>query len=116
LALGDLSQALMAVLEEINRYAPPVELANEATHTTALAAPPLSAADPEVLKLQLSEFLWALDSDNPTRVKRAMTVLEQQLPAGALVAIRVRVMGYDFRGAEACTRQLALQYAIDFGD
>lgn len=68
------------------------------------------------LKKQLSKLLLALDSDNPVRVKSEMTTLEQQLPAGALVAIGVSVLGYDFRSAEPRTRQLATDNGVDLGD
>ncbi|MEH6354921.1 MAG: PAS domain S-box protein [Marinobacter sp.] len=112
-ALADLSKALAAVMAEIDRYAPPIEQVKEAVDTTRGAAPPLSATARIALQKQLTEFLLALDSDNPVLIKRAMTALEQQLPAPALTAILASVLDYDFRAAKAHTRQLAIDYAID---
>lgn len=116
LALADLSRALTAVLAEINRYAPPIEPANETPGVAGVAAPAWSAAEQVALKKQLSQLLLALDSDNPALVKKEMTTLEQQLPAAALAAIGVSVLGYDFRGAETRTRQLAADHGINLGD
>ncbi|MFT6429240.1 MAG: PAS domain S-box-containing protein [Halopseudomonas sp.] len=113
-ALVDLSRALAAVLAEINSYAPPVDQANAATGTAAVAAPLLSAPEQLALKKQLNQLLQALDSDDPARIKKEMTALAQQLPTGALAAIEVSVLGYDFRGAEAHTLQIAVDYTIDF--
>jgi hypothetical protein len=118
-ALADLSQALAAVMAEINLYAPPIEQANEsneAAGTGGVAAPALSAAEQLALKKQLTQLLRALDSDNPARVKSEVTTLAQQLPAPALAAIWVSVLGYDFRGAETRTRELAIDFEIDLGE
>lgn len=114
-ALADLSKALAAAMAEIDRYAPPIEQDKEAVDTTPGAAPPLSATARIALQKQLTQLLLALDSDNPVLIKRAMTTLEQQLPAPALAAISASVLGYDFRAAKVHTRQLAIDYAIDIG-
>ena len=114
-ALADLSKALAAVMAEIDRYAPPIEQDKEAVNTTRVAAPPLSATARIALQKQLSQFLLALDSDNPVLIKRAMTMLEQQLPAPALTAILASVLDYDFRAAKTHTQKLAIDYAIDLG-
>jgi PAS domain S-box-containing protein len=115
-ALAELSKALVAVLAEINRYAPPLEVAKEDPDAAEPAAPALSAAAQSTLKIQLTRFLLALDSDNPVRIKSEMAALEQQLPAPALAALWLNVLGYDFRSAEARTRQLAIDCQIDLGD
>jgi PAS domain S-box-containing protein len=115
-ALTDLSRALAAVMADIHLYAPPIEQAKEAKEasgTAAVAAPALSAAEQLALKKQLHQLLLALDSDNPARVKKEMAALAQQLPSGAVAAIEASMLGYDFRGAETCTRQIAVDYAID---
>lgn len=112
-ALADLSRALAAALAEIDQYAPTVEQAKEASGIAAFAAPALSAAEQLALKNQLYQLLQALDSDNPARVKKAMTLLAQQLPPDALVAVKASVQDYDFRGAETRTRELASNYGIN---
>ncbi len=114
-ALADLSKALAAVMVEIDRYAPPIEQDKEAVNTTRVAAPPLSTTARIALQKQLTQFLVALDSDNPVLIKHALTMLAQQLPAPALRAIMDSVQGYDFRAANAHTRQLAIDYVIDLG-
>jgi PAS domain S-box-containing protein len=116
-ALLELSKALAAVIAEIERYAPGIEPAAEARDTAeAVSASALSAAGQIKLKTQLTRLLLALDSDNPVRVKSEMAMLEQQLPAPALAAIWVSVLDYDLQGAATRTRQLAIDYAIDFGE
>ncbi len=80
-----------------------------------MAAPPLSTTARIALQKQLTQFLVALDSDNPVLIKHALTMLAQQLPAPALRAIMDSVQGYDFRAANAHTRQLAIDYVIDLG-
>ena len=115
-ALAELSNALAAVLAEIHRYAPPVEAASAAVDAAGLAAPALSAAAQAALKKQLAQFLLALDSDDPVRIKSELKALEQLLPAPALAALWLSVLGYDFRAAEAQTQQLAIAYALDFGE
>jgi HPt (histidine-containing phosphotransfer) domain-containing protein len=114
-ALLELNKALVAVIAEIDRYAPGIELGAEA-RDTAEVAPALSAAGQIKLKTQLSRLLLALDSDNPVRVKSEMATLERQLPAPALATIWVSVLDYDLQGAATRTRQLAIDYAIDLGD
>ena len=115
-ALVELSQALAAAMAEIHRYAPPVEPANQALDAAGLAAPALSANEQVALKRQMSQFLLALDSDNPVRIKSELKTLEQLLPAPALAALWLSVLGYDFREAQAQTQQLAIAYALDFGE
>ena len=113
-ALAELSQALAAVLAAIHQYAPPVEAANAAIDAAGLAAPALSAPAQAALKKQLAQFLLALDSDDPVRIKSELKTLEQLLPAPALATLWLSVLGYDFRAAEAQTQQLAIAYALDF--
>ena len=113
-ALAELSQALAAVLAEINRYAPPIELSRAALDAAGPAAAVLSANEQASLKRQMSQFLLALDSDDPVRIKSELKTLEQLLLAPALAALWLSVLGYDFRAAEAQTRELAMDYAIDF--
>jgi HPt (histidine-containing phosphotransfer) domain-containing protein len=56
-ALADLSRALTVVLAEIDRYAPPIELVNEATGTAEGAARALSEAEQLALKKQLAPMV-----------------------------------------------------------
>jgi PAS domain S-box-containing protein len=115
LALAELSKALAAVIIEINRYAPKVECAKELADTAGVGAPALCTVAQRQIKKQLSQFLLALDADNPVRVKSELTTLEQQLPVLALAGIWASVLCYDFREAEAQTRQLATNLGIDLG-
>lgn len=115
-ALADLSRALVAVLAAIHRYALPDELSNETPDAAEPARPALSAAAQIALKPQLVQFLVALDSDDPLRIKSELETLAQLLPAAALADLWLSVRGYDFRAALAQTQRLATDYAIDFGE
>ena len=116
LALAHLSDALAAALIEIHRYAPPANDALAANTTAAMDAltPLVLTADQRhALKPHLIKLLAALDTDNATPVKACLATLAQHLPPEALSAIWASVLGYDFRGAEGHTQQLATQLEID---
>ena len=98
---------MAAVITEIHRYAPPV---SEAADTTLV---PLTDEQPTDLKAKLLELLSVLDSDNASLIKKRLSALNPLLPPQAGAAILACVLGYDFRGAEAATRQFASDNKID---
>ena len=106
-ALDALDVAVAAVITEIHRYAPPV---SEAADTTLV---PLTDEQPTDLKAKLLELLSVLDSDNASLIKKRLSALNPLLPPQAGAAILACVLGYDFRGAEAATRQFASDNKID---
>ena len=115
-ALALLGDAMAGALAEIHRFAPPASGAQGATATAAMDAPislALTAEQQQALKPHLIKLLAALDTDNATPVKACLATLAQHLQPEALSAIWVSVLGYDFRGAEGHTQQLATQLEID---
>lgn len=106
--LDRLDEALRQALDAIARFAPAVV-------PPGPADPPGQQGTPEAragLQSQIQALLAALDTDNPAPVEALLARLAQQLPAQDLAAIRACVQAFDFRGAEACSRQLAWQYSI----
>jgi hypothetical protein len=57
-----------------------------------------------------------LDSDNASLVKKRLSTLSAQLPPTTHAVILACVLGYDFRGAEAATRQFADENKIELGE
>jgi len=78
-----------------------------AAQAGAAAAPPSPAAPGvQPVPALLAELLACLDQDNPDAAAPLLGALAAQLPAGALDAVRARLDGFDFRGAEAAVRAL----------
>ncbi len=67
-----------------------------------------------LLVTQLPLLMAALDSDNPAPAKPLLAAMEPVFPPTALEAIWACVRNYDFRGAEACTLQLASAYGVPY--
>ena len=106
-ALAALDLAVTAAIAEIHRYAPPVI---DEGHAEPVTLTPAQQMD---LKTQLLELLALLGSDNASAVKKHLSGLAPWLTARAQASVLACVLGYDFRGAEAATRQLASDYKID---
>lgn len=75
------------------------------------AARPREAAC-AMLVSQLPLLMAALDGDHPAPAKALLEGLEPVFAPNALDAILACVHNYDFRGAEACTLQLASAYGV----
>ncbi len=106
-ALETLGLAVTATMAEIGCYAPPVDEASDATPLNFTADQQLK------VKTQLKELLAVLDSDNPRLIKKRLSELSTVLPPQAGETILACVIGYDFRGAEAATRQVAREMEMD---
>jgi signal transduction histidine kinase/CheY-like chemotaxis protein len=103
LVLARLSVALAHAVSEIAQFAP---------LTAADAVPDTPEGSPQALKAQLMELLSALDTDNPAPAMAILAKLAKQLPQQELAIISDRVQGYDFRGAETCTHELASAHSL----
>jgi PAS domain S-box-containing protein len=109
-AVNALATAIDTALAEIHQYAPPVVEAALAPRAV------LTAEQKSELNSQLQALLVVLDSDNASVVKRSLAIWATRLPALDQTAILGCVLAYDFRGAEAATRQLAKDYQVELGD
>ncbi|TXT35767.1 MAG: sensor/response regulator hybrid [Comamonadaceae bacterium] len=107
LVLARLGMALTRVVSEIAQFAP-LALAD--------TLPDTLEDSPQVLKTRLIDLLAALDTDNPAPAMRLLALLAKQLPAQALSGISDKVQGYDFRGAEADTLELARAHGLSLKD
>ena len=109
--LARLDEAIRQAIGVIARFAPPTVLADgpdPLARAAQLDSPETFAA----VGGQLQDLLEALDTDNPAPVEYLLTLLAQHLPEQDLAAVRSCVRAFDFRGAEACCRQLARHYGI----
>jgi signal transduction histidine kinase len=79
-------------------------------HSALDGATPVIAAE---LKSLLVELLVALDTDNPAPVELVLAALGEKIKASELMPISTCVRGFDFRGAEASTRQLANERGVN---
>lgn len=100
-------------LQEIAIFAP--AMAQETAGPEALTGELTLAARTDLLAV-LAALLVALDGDNPTPVEPLLVRLATLLPRAALAPVRECVHGFDFRGAEACVRLLALQHKFELKD
>ena len=107
--LDQLDTAMALALQAITAFAPAI--VPQALSSEPLASD-LAPADRTALRSLLDALLVALDGDNPAPVEPLFTALAVLLPRAALAPIRECVHGFDFRGAEACVRSLALQHAL----
>ncbi|BCO26066.1 sensor histidine kinase RcsC [Rhodoferax lithotrophicus] len=103
LVLARLGMALTRVVSEIAQFAP-LAVPNTVADTPE--------GSPQVLQARLTDLLAALDTDNPAPAMRLLAILAKQLPAQALSSISDKVQGYDFRGAEADTFELARVHGL----
>jgi CheY-like chemotaxis protein len=106
--LARLDEALRQALEVIARFAPAAVLPGLPDRMAQADAPEIR----EGLEAQIQALLEALDTDNPAPVEALLARLAQHVPEQDLAAIRACVQAFDFRGAEASSRQLARQYGI----
>ncbi len=111
--LAQLHTAMAQTLQEIAVFAP--AMAAEAADPEALAGERTQVARIDLHAL-LAALLIALDSDNPTPVEPLLVALAALVPRAALAPLRECVHGFDFRGAEACVRLLALQHDLELKD
>ena len=109
--LARLDEAIRQAMAVIARFAPTVVLADRADPLAASAQRDTPAAR-TAIAAHLQDLLAALDTDNPAPVEALLALLAQHVLAQDLVAARACVSGFDFRGAEACSRQLAHRYGI----
>jgi len=105
LVLARLRKALTRVATEIAQFAP---------LAVAETVPDTPEGTPQALKALLIELLAALDTDNPAPAMAVLAKLARQLPQQELSNISDRVQGYDFRGAESSTHELASTHGLSF--
>lgn len=105
-ALMALAMAMESTIAEIHRYAPPLM-------PVAVEQSPVLTSEKRAELLQaLGALLEVLDSDNAGQVKKVLAGLPKWLPAHDLSVIFSCVAAYDFRGAEAATRNLVRVYTV----
>jgi CheY-like chemotaxis protein len=98
--LTRLQHALDTALDSIAIYAP-----CEPDSTDQIAN--LSVQQATQVTPLLTALLHSLDADNPDQAEPLLTELATLLPAQQLQLVRETLNDFDFRGAEAATRQLA---------
>jgi len=104
--LDRLQQALDTALISIAGYAPEEQA----------AAAGGASIDAARVASGLAELLRALDADNPDGAEPVLKQLEALLPASSLQSIHDMLAEFDFRGAEAATRQVAESFGIALKD
>ncbi|MCT9812754.1 PAS domain S-box protein [Acidovorax sp. Be4] len=110
IARSDASEAL-ARLQDAMRDAQAAihEYAAAARPARSPAEAPPSSANREG---KLNHFVKALQSDDASHIEHALEDLESLLSTGHWHELREAVARYDFRGAEACTRKIAVTLNI----
>jgi PAS domain S-box-containing protein len=98
--LGQLQQALDTAMVSIAGYAPAIEVASG-------SPVPLDQESAARVAATLDELLRALDADNPDGAEPLLNELAGALSAELLQSVGMMLNEFDFRGAEAATRQLA---------
>jgi two-component system sensor histidine kinase/response regulator len=106
-AMAQLQQALHIALSSIAVYAPERRAPGNAGQRT------LSTAQSTQREALLRELLQALDEDNPDQAERLVDALEALIPLAQLQLVRATLSDFDFRGAEAATRQLCQTLEIE---
>ncbi|WP_295954329.1 response regulator [Rhodoferax sp.] len=109
--LDRLDDAIQQAMGVIARFAPTTALP-EGADPLARSAQLDSPVTRTAIAAHLQALLEALDTDNPAPVEALLALMAQHVPEHDLVAVRACLNGFDFRGAEACSRQLARQYGI----
>ena len=99
-ALVQLQQALDTSMESIACYAPEAVV-------TASATPTLDPTRLGRTRQLLLSLLEELNTDNPDRIEPLLDELANELPSEFLQLLHATVGDFDFRAAEAATRQLA---------
>ncbi|MDP2810623.1 MAG: PAS domain S-box protein, partial [Rhodocyclaceae bacterium] len=107
--LAELQQALDTALASIERYAP-------AEDAPAGGSEALDPARLERVADLLAALLRALDADSPDGAEALLNELAASLPAGHMQTVGMMLNEFDFRGAEAATRQLAEKLGISLKD
>ncbi|MDB5853510.1 MAG: hypothetical protein JWR22_1551 [Herminiimonas sp.] len=110
-ALARLGDALEKAIAAIKQVASQVA-ADDLPFSPELAVDDLPSVTRERISTLLSGVLEALDTDNPGPVAPFLAALEKLLPQRELASIRESVHSFDFRRAEADTRQLATRLRI----
>jgi two-component system sensor histidine kinase/response regulator len=103
--LAELQQALDTALASIDRYAP-------LEHAPTGGSEALDPARLERVAELLAALLLALDADSPDGAEPLLNELAVSLPAGHMQTVGMMLNEFDFRGAEAATRQLAEKLGI----
>ena len=103
-SFASIQHALSIALSSIREYSPRIE-------TPLPDFFPDATQKDNVTKL-LHELLRALDADNPDNAEPVISSLTSMLSAQRLDSIQATLADFDFRGAEAATRQLADDLAI----
>ena len=98
--LGQLQRALDTAIASIADFAPAPEPASG-------SPVPLDKESGARVAATLVELLRALDADNPDGAEPLLNELASALPAELLQSVGMMLNDFDFRGAEAATRQLA---------
>jgi CheY-like chemotaxis protein len=98
--LGQLQQALDTAIASIAGYAPALEVASG-------SPVPLDDESRARVAATLVELLRVLDADNPDGAEPLLNELAAALPGELLQSVGMMLNDFDFRGAEAATRQLA---------
>ena len=104
-ALELLQQALQTALSSIAQYAPAVV-------AQPGARPPLDSQQTAQLGPLLSDLMHALDADNLDRAEQVLEALAPLVLSEPLQLVRTTLSDFDFRGAEAATRQLCKSLGI----
>jgi len=107
--LDRLQQALDTALVSIADYAPEEQAA-------AGGGASLDAARIAEVAPALADLLRALDADNPDGAEPVLMHLDALLPASSLQSVHAMLAEFDFRGAEAATRQVAESFGIALKD
>jgi hypothetical protein len=103
-----LQQALQTALSSIDQYAPPVVVEPG-------ARAPLDVQQSAQLASLLSELMHALDADDLDRAEQLLEALTVLVLPEQLQLVRATLSDFDFRGAEAATRQMceSLEIALE---
>jgi len=102
-SLQQLQDALDTALASIAQFAPPV-----ATQDTAEPA----LRDTTQLAAQLVRMLQVCHTDQPSQIRPVLAELDKLLPHEPLQPLHSAIENYDFRGAEAATRAIALSLGL----
>jgi two-component system sensor histidine kinase/response regulator len=97
---GRLQQVLDIALASIAAYAPAPEVVSG-------SPAPLDRESEARVAALLVELLRTLDADNPDRAEPLLNELASLLSAEVVQSVGMMLNDFDFRGAEAATRQLA---------
>ena len=103
--LPHLQRSLEVALASIARYAPDMP-------TAAIATAPLDPVRIERIAVLLQALLQALDADNPDLAEPVLQDMAGLVPPEDLQLVHDTLNDFDFRGAEAATRQLGERFGV----